>query len=90
MIDYYSHLHQQPLRKLYIGDSISKSMSLFCNLVLYYLLIIEGIKSNPCPKLNSNIRLIYNNVCSVLPKLDIIFNELSEYGIIAISDSPLD
>lgn len=90
MIDYYSHLHPQPFKKLYIRDSISKGMSLFHYLVLYYLLIIGGIETNPGPELNSNIRLIHNNVCSILPKLDIIFNELSEYDIIAITESHLD
>lgn len=90
MIDYCSHIHPQLFRKLYIGDSISKGMSLFYNLVLYYLLIIGGVKTSPGPELNSNIRLIHNNVCSVLPKLDIIFNELNEYDIIAITESHLD
>lgn len=90
MIDYYSHLHPQPFKKLYIGDSISKGMSLFHNLVLYYLLIIGSIETNPGPELNSNVRLIHNNACSVQPKLDIIFDKLSDYDIIAITESHLD
>lgn len=89
MIDYYSHLHPQPFTKLYIGDSISKGMSLFHYLLLDYLLIIGGIETNPGPELNSNMRLLHINVCSILPKLDIIFNELSEYDIIAITESHL-
>lgn len=65
---------------------------MFHYLVLYYLCIIGGIETNPGPELNSNIRLIHDNVCSILPKLDIsiIFNELSEYDIIAITESHLD
>lgn len=75
---------------MYIRDSIFKGMFLFYYFVFYYLLIIGGIEINLGFELNFNIRFIYNNVCSILLKFDIIFNELSEYDIIVIIESYLD
>ena len=77
---------------------------LFINLHFYYvviriLLILGCIESNPgpnCTKSNTHaksiksISIVHNNVCSLLPKLDIITSELSTYDIIAISETHLD
>jgi predicted metal-dependent RNase len=51
-----------------------------------------GIESNPGPQLNNkkNIKIIHNNVCSLLPKLDLIEHEFQEYDVICISESHLD
>ena len=45
--------------------------------VIKYALLIAGIESNPGPQLNNkkNIKIIHNNVCSLLPKLDLIEHE---------------
>lgn len=58
--------------------------------VLYFLLIIGGVEINQGPELNSNIKIVHNNVCSLLRKIDIIYNDLSEYDIIAIIEIHLD
>ena len=60
--------------------------------VIKYALLIAGIESNPGPQLNNkkNIKIIHNNVCSLLPKLDLIEHEFQEYDVICISESHLD
>ena len=80
----------QPCAKRCVRDRIFQGMSLYYYLVIYYLLIIGGIEINPGPTLNSNIKIIHNNVCSILPKIDIIYNEFYEYDIVAITESHLD
>ena len=47
---------------------------------------------NPGPAQSNkkNLKIVHNNVCSLLPKLDLINNELHEYDIICISESHLD
>ena len=36
------------------------------------------------------IKIIHNNVCSLLPKLDLIEHEFLDYDVICISESHLD
>jgi hypothetical protein len=54
--------------------------------------LIAGIESNPGPQLNNKnfLKIIHNNVCSLLPKLDLIEHEFQEYDVICISESHLD
>ena len=62
-------------------------------LLIKILLLIGGIEINPGPNnrpLYKNIKIVHNNVCSLLPKVDIVFNELSDYDIIGITESHLD
>jgi hypothetical protein len=60
--------------------------------VIKYALPIAGIESNPGSQLNNkkNIKIIHNNVCSLLLKLDLIEHEFQEYDVICISESHLD
>ena len=68
-------------------------------LFIQILLILGFIEINPgpnCtyssthPKSIKYISIVHNNVCSLLPKLDIITSELSTYDIIAISETHLN
>ena len=47
-------------------------------------------KSSTHAKSKKSISIVHNNVCSLLPKLDIITTELSTYDILAISETHLD
>jgi hypothetical protein len=60
--------------------------------VIKYALLIAGIESNPGSQLNNkkNIKIMHNNVCSLLPKLDLIEHEFQDYDVICISESHLD
>ena len=61
--------------------------------LILLLLIIYGIEPNPGPSFPSNLhnmKIVHNNVCSLPPKVDLIECELSEYDIIAITESHLD
>jgi hypothetical protein len=51
-----------------------------------FLVHIVGIESNPGPQLNNkkNIKIIHNNVCSLLPKLDLIEHEFQEYDVMYV------
>lgn len=61
------------------------------NLIVTECLLLCGcVERNPRPlAYNKNISIVHNNVCSILPKLDIIRNELSGNDIIAISETHL-
>ena len=62
-------------------------------LLIKILLVIGGIEINPGPNnrpFYKNIKIVHNNVCSILPKVDIVFNELSDYDFIGITESHLD
>jgi hypothetical protein len=56
--------------------SISK-LGIVSSFVIQYVLLIAGIEPNPDAQLNNkkNIKIIHNNVCSILPKLDLIEHE---------------
>lgn len=60
------------------------------------LLIFSYIETNPGPNRNNNscfskpLSIELNNVCSLLPKLDIITAELTMYDIITVSETHLD
>ena len=56
--------------------SISK-FGIVSSYVIKYALLIAGIEPNPDAQLNNkkNIKIIHNNVCSILPKLDLIEHE---------------
>jgi len=71
--------------------SISK-FGIVSSYVIKYALLIAGIEPNPGPQLNNkkNIKIIHNNVCSLLPKLDLIEHEFLDYDVICISESHLD
>ncbi|CAG2208763.1 unnamed protein product [Mytilus edulis] len=60
--------------------------------IIQFLLLVAGIEQNPGPDQSNkkNLKIVHNNVCSLLPKLDLINNELHEYDIICISESHLD
>ena len=62
--------------------------------VLHFQLIISNIEPNPGPLTNNlktkNISIVHNNVCSLLHKIDVVYNELSDHDIIAISETHLD
>ena len=83
---------------LYKGSSektISKvKLDMNYTFILYFLLLIGGIESNPGPHgPPSNFRhlkIIHNNVCSILPKLDMVANEFCDHDIICITETHLD
>ena len=56
--------------------SISK-LGIVSSFVIQYVLLIAGIEPNPDAQLNNkkNKKIIHNNVCSILPKLDLIEHE---------------
>lgn len=62
------------------------------------LLILSYFETNPGPYRNNDtgscfskpLSIVHNNVCSFLPKLDIITAELSMCDIITISETHLD
>ncbi|CAG2220486.1 unnamed protein product [Mytilus edulis] len=60
--------------------------------IIQFLLLVAGIEQNPGPDQSNkkNLKIVHNNVCSLLPKLDLINNELHDYDIICISESHLD
>ncbi|VDI37460.1 Hypothetical predicted protein [Mytilus galloprovincialis] len=60
--------------------------------IIQFVLLVAGIEQNPGPDQSNkkNLKIVHNNVCSLLPKLDLINNELHEYDIICISESHLD
>ncbi|KAK6171783.1 hypothetical protein SNE40_018213 [Patella caerulea] len=62
-------------------------------LVIKTLLLVGCIEQNPGPfnaLSTCNISIVHNNVCSLLPKLDIIEAEFSDHDIICITESHLD
>lgn len=56
------------------------------------MLVWSGIEINPGPSkiLLENFRIAHNNVCRLLSKLDIVSYALSDFDIIAISETHLD
>ena len=59
------------------------------------LLIIGGIEPNPGPQPNSSntkrtISCVHNNVCSLLPKVDLIESELSDHDVICLTETHLN
>ncbi|CAG2185382.1 unnamed protein product [Mytilus edulis] len=60
--------------------------------IIQFLLLVAGIEQNPGPDQSNkkNLKIVHKTVCSLLPKLDLINNELHEYDIICISESHLD
>lgn len=76
------HFHSYSMRNLHF----------FC--IIFLLLMLGNIETNPGPNNNTSftkpLSIVHNNVCSLLPKLDIITAELSMYDIITISETHLD
>ncbi len=66
----------------------------FALVVINILLLIGNIHPHPGPSINTQrqhgpLNIVHVNVCSLLPKLDLIEVELSEYDIIMISETHL-
>lgn len=63
---------------------------------IYILLILGCIETNTGPSfiksshISKPLSIVHNNVCSLLPKLDIITSELSTYDITTLSETHLD
>lgn len=55
---------------------------------------MSDLETNPGPMPNNfktkNLSVVHNNVCSLPNKVDVIYNELSEYDIIGITETHLD
>lgn len=65
----------------------------FLLLVKNVLLRCGCVETNPGPQIHvhrKNVSIVNNNVCSLLPKIDTINNELSGNDIIAITETHLD
>ena len=62
--------------------------------VLGILLVIRNVETNPGPSTNNfetdYLSIVHINVCSLPKKVDIIYNELSEYDVISITETHLD
>lgn len=60
--------------------------------VIKVLLIWSGIETNPGPPqlLTQNLRIAHNNECSLFSKLDVVSTELSDFDILAITETHLD
>ena len=62
----------------------------FLCLIMRMILILSCVETNPGPNSNSSdlsikpLSIVHNNVCILLPKLDIIATELSMYDVITI------
>ena len=62
--------------------------------VLYYILLIGHIESNPGPNIvsgkpnlkNGSLKIAHINACSLLPKIDLIELEMSNNDIILVSE----
>ena len=65
--------------------------------VLYYILLIGHIESNPGPNIvsgkpnlkNGSLKIAHINACSLLPKIDLIELEMSNNDIILVSETHL-
>ena len=63
--------------------------------VLYYILLIGHIESNPGPNIvsskpnlkNGSLKIAHINACSLLPKIDLIELEMSNNDIILVSET---
>ena len=77
-------------------DNMGISLPEFIYVFLCLILILSCVETNPGPNSNTSnssikpISIVHNNVCSLLPKVDIIANELSMCEIITINEIHLD
>ena len=76
----------------YLHKLLLTKNTYFLIYVVEFLLIRSGIETNPGPSnlINQNLRIVHNNVCSLLLKLDVVSAELSDFDIIARSETHLD
>ena len=79
---------------LYVANCSDKYSNIRYHVTVVRILLILGcIETNPGPSNNmrlSSLKIAHNNVCSLLPKLDIITAELSHFDIVTISETHLD
>lgn len=63
----------------------------FCFVVFKILLALSNLETNTGPKPNNfktkKISFVYNYVYSLHNSVDVIYNELSEYDVIGITDT---